>query len=734
MIPTSNSQINGLVPIRRMTVEDNISLDKRFNEASKTLYSKFSPYDSSKGGPSLGSKQPYVWTGLNDSNFKKYIKQYDNTTFPEGSTVHDAIRITKFMGSGTGIIFSGIQFSLQGQNAFNETRVWNPLSILKSTVRKGLFGLADRPTRHIESSGGGLFSTILDGFLSTVGIQSKAILTKSAPSGTATKGLEALSIEAKSGGGWAAKGLTRYETSVSGRERFVQKFPSNGTNKSGQKTVSSFLGAIGKSIISKVAGGLLNTKGNTADWEYKVEYSNTADVYEGFRLDRGGLMKYKVKGAEYTVIEIHKYAPAIDKTTWYFGPDRFAGDVSSQLEEMTAKLQSESFDVTVNVDGKKLGLPPQQGGLVTKTATDKILGDTTLNRINNAVITWNLLNESYTKIDKKFYTNGYKTYRQLRDSLPFEYENSLDKNQKLQSSKGKKFGGANQADEYNKLKPIRSEGVPDELKDEAHVGSRDSIYFYFFDLVNSVYIPFRATITGLNENTSVDWEDFQYIGRSDKLYMYKGFTREINFAFTVYANSVSELEPMWSRINYLSGLTRPAKYTNDNVKDGMGQFMYPPLVTFRIGDLFVDQPAVIRSFGMTVPDDAPWELSNSGMVYSYNNGKITAKSGTNVAQLPMKVDLTLSMALLEKERSQTQGLRYFDRNMKGFGNGAPEPSANEKDKPRREAEYAALKNSFASPTPVTATPTGLSNIDFSSNKDEIAATNASLLDSFAPRG
>ena len=120
-------------------------------------------------------------------------------------------------------------------------------------------------------------------------------------------------------------------------------------------------------------------------------------------------------------------------------------------------------------------------------------------------------------------------------------------------------------DKYNAIDgPINGErpekdGEPEEIRGGAGQ-SKDVIFFYFYDLVNEKYIPFRATVNSISEANSVEWDPVQYLGRPDKLYLYKGFERTLSFGFTAYANSLRELVPMWKRINYLVGLARPPKY------------------------------------------------------------------------------------------------------------------------------------------------------------------------------
>jgi hypothetical protein len=243
----------------------------------------------------------------------------------------------------------------------------------------------------------------------------------------------------------------------------------------------------------------------------------------------------------------------------------------------------------------------------------------------------------------------------------------------------RQFSTSGSHDRYNALLPITGKSrdyIPSELTTISHGSpqSKDIIFFYFFDIINETYIPFRATINGLSEQNSADWEDINYMGRPDKLFIYKGFTRDMNLSFSVYANSIKELIPMWKRINYLVGLTRPSRYTgkgentaqsssgaflkNDKVQakiaERASQFIYPPMVTIRLGDLYYDQPCVISSISVNIPEDTNWE-SYRGEDYEYlfgPNSAITV-AGVNSRQLPLKADISMTMKLMEKSQSMT---------------------------------------------------------------------------------
>ena len=188
----------------------------------------------------------------------------------------------------------------------------------------------------------------------------------------------------------------------------------------------------------------------------------------------------------------------------------------------------------------------------------------------------------------------------------------------------------------------------------------DFIAFYFHDLVNEKYIPFRATVKGINEQATSNWSDISYIGRADKLYNYTGFSRTLGFNFKVAAMSIKELLPMWTRINYLVGLTKPANYTTDTVGSN---FIIPPLLNITIGDLYKEQPVILKSVTIQIPDDAIWEilpeLNNEKNNWKYLNDKIEWEdSGGKYAQFPTECDIQISTDLLETERPRVGGRNF----------------------------------------------------------------------------
>ena len=239
----------------------------------------------------------------------------------------------------------------------------------------------------------------------------------------------------------------------------------------------------------------------------------------------------------------------------------------------------------------------------------------------------------------------------------------------LEDNRGKGFAGTGKSDYVNSLQILNRSDIDGHAFGPLNEGGgmvqykpyeSDQIAFYFHDLVNDKYIPFRATVKGLNEQLSADWSAVNYIGRADTLYNYTGFKRTISFDFQIVAMSISELMPMWKRINYLASLTKPSKYTPYEIESQISNFITPPLITFTIGDMYKEQPLILQTVGIKIPEDALWETVSEkysdGNDWSYLNGKIIwdkSKDQGLVAQFPRECDITISGVLLEQERPQT---------------------------------------------------------------------------------
>ena len=211
----------------------------------------------------------------------------------------------------------------------------------------------------------------------------------------------------------------------------------------------------------------------------------------------------------------------------------------------------------------------------------------------------------------------------------------------------------NDVDYVNSLGVLNSTEFSEKYDEQFSGLGPDFVKFYFYDIVNSRFIPFNATVKSLQDNNVSTWEPIEYLGRPDKLYYYKGFTRDCSFNFKTVAHSVKELLPMWQRINYLVGLTRPANYTS-TVNGG---FMIPPMVQFTLGDFYKNHFVAINSCNISIPEDASWELLNEDFIknndWNFNLGRIYKNMKGKVAQFPREAEITINMNIMEKDRPKT---------------------------------------------------------------------------------
>jgi hypothetical protein len=692
----NNTFLTPMSPIQRTTPVQRVA---NFEKQSNSIYNKFSYYDEQGGD--IGFSQPFVYTKITDSTFSKNLTRYDSYTFPIGSTVRDLQRVGKFMGSGTGLLFIGKQFLLQNENAFNETRVYNPLSILKATAKPGSLGAIDYPQRHVETSGG-ILNFFATAILDTIGVKNKA-LDQVRIDGTATGdtygGVSAPAYSKYAAvKGNAKYGLMRFQTANAAKTKFDIIWSDNAST---QSTSGGFLSNLGSALVSRLASMIPSTNpfrgGNTSsqlEWKFRVEYpTGKAGIYHSLINTKSGLLDetskphvlfYNDAATNNTtgitsVTEFHRYEPAEgtsqNKDWWYTNGNKLLnetvgvptyedgtiGDGNGPNRNNLKDLHDRM--VSAITDYKKDVVPQSAKSLERYISTSGSYVDIPGIGVGNS-----------NSGKDKYYSN------MLKAAITVDASGDGEDNMLFAQA-----SGSGNHDFYNSLSPLSSGSR--NFNEEIYMPDRQSIdviFFYFYDLVNNVHIPFRATIHGLNEQHSADWEEIKYMGRADKLFIYKGFSRVVNINFKVYANSIYELVPMWERLNYLVGLVRPSKYTdralvtdretveaNEYFKSidredlsyastgRESRFIYPPMVTFRVGDLFVDQPAVIGSVNISIPDEVNWE-SYRGDSYKYLHGvnKMITRDDVKSRQLPLQADVSMDLRLLEKKQALVSNPHY----------------------------------------------------------------------------
>ena len=119
-------------------------------------------------------------------------------------------------------------------------------------------------------------------------------------------------------------------------------------------------------------------------------------------------------------------------------------------------------------------------------------------------------------------------------------------------------------------------------------------------MITNRYIIFRAILDGISDTITPEYGEERYIGRPDKVYVYQGADRNINFNFSIYPKTKQEFPILMNKLNHLVGLCYP-NYTEE-------ELMITPFIELTLGDMFVDASGLLSGLTVTVEDTSTWEL------------------------------------------------------------------------------------------------------------------------------
>jgi hypothetical protein len=158
----------------------------------------------------------------------------------------------------------------------------------------------------------------------------------------------------------------------------------------------------------------------------------------------------------------------------------------------------------------------------------------------------------------------------------------------------------------------------------------DDAIIVSFAIGNNEHIQFRAFIKDLTESASPQYNSYQYIGRVEKFINYTGVQREISFKLSVLAFGDDELNTVWRRINYITGMVFPYGFTRG--------ILQPNIVRLTIGDVYHDQPGYISSLNTNFNEPAgSWEITKGRQVpigATMDIKFVIIEKATKIAQSP----------------------------------------------------------------------------------------------------
>lgn len=685
-----------------------------------SIYHRFSPYADYDSGLvdkllGFGSKQPYLYDYIDEA--KKGLsglRRFEGRLFPIGSAPRDVIRVTKFLASGQGVVFLGKQFILQANQAFNETQLYNPTSPIVAAGMSLALGQV-RPMRHIDIFGGlgGIARSLLGSLGGALADTFFGASTVAPPPGTAGQG--ALPNNYPNGG----KGLIRGKTATAGLTEFNKVWAPTSNKFSWGNIAKSIISSIIPFTFPKrqpagtkyradegsygimIQGGNRFTYFGNGGSEYQFGQSWVAGAngirksgqytnlpYTVYNKPDGTSATKPASGGIFSTINLGgttiQVGYSIEPSTIESKPGVRYGDSvgvvnDTEYEASPILLQYAEY---VKEENEYPTKQTEQSKIEkTNTLLQRVIG-----KINSGVYTATVPDDSPVISSGKSKTNGYDRIFKVTDGQPGKspllYNAGVlsayrDTNVRMVDNtittdavnKSLKLPGVANFDAINtlvvlpgertgKARNIKSPMLKDWNTWEPY--KDDQIAFFFYDVVNDKYIPFRATVKGISESSAANWEEMNFIGRADRLYSYGGFSRQLSFNFDVVIGSIVELAPTWKRINYLMSLVKPARYTKLKTSDEMSynRFMIPPMVWLTIGDIYKKQPIVINNISITIPDDATWETLNEenskdGWSYLVDYIKPSAAWIENklYGQFPREAKLNVTCVLLEKERA-----------------------------------------------------------------------------------
>ena len=169
-------------------------------------------------------------------------------------------------------------------------------------------------------------------------------------------------------------------------------------------------------------------------------------------------------------------------------------------------------------------------------------------------------------------------------------------------------------------------------------------------IVNTDVLAFRAYIDNFDDGMTAKWSPYRYMGRGEEFFVYDGFTRDIGVAFTVFAHTRAELDPIYDKLNYLMSTFTPDYSSQLKMRGNIGYLT--------VGDYIYRQPGVFTDIKISGLFDGPW---NVGLSNDDSRQPVTQKYGDNELPMMLKVNLSFKPihTFLPRRKTTTNGFIPF---------------------------------------------------------------------------
>lgn len=651
------------------------SIKKLWIKNFNSIYNRYSNRDENHR---LGFDQPFIEVKPNDPAAIRHIKRYDTRALPIGSAIQDALRISKFLLTPKGVMFVATQTFLQTLNPTLETKVYNPLSLgsiapyvnidrhaslgggvtsLLNTISGGLFDKARGAfgTRNYSEAVQQLPYTGDNPRLYGRTINQSPLMNSSLTSQElpgikyASKARDIMANPAMfkninpnrylfplSADGSGLPFISRpspgeeLESNINLAKLGVRYTKSGGFNLPSRDTTSfrdTITGLLTNLIPSTVRRPIARILGLA-----NITPSTPLNIYNKYNPS----FKYALYQSQHVVRTTTESDDGI--VTWESGKSPLIDILSglsvvgeakaSQRTPFTFLNEAEIENIAGVVVDERTQIDPYSDGLKKVKRYLQTYGKIKAKRRSAEEGSANI-----SSIPDVGATEQTYEQRKLEDGSPIVYVN---------------YGFDNAGSKQAQSRYIDRINALDYGEDyEQAIGGvvRDTIPFKFYHINTGKWIIFRATISGINESVSPEWNSKKYIGRADKFYTYSGAERSLSFSFKVAINSPKEMAPIWRKLNYLTGLCYPNYVPAGNA----GSYMVAPFVRLTIGDLYNDLPGIMQSLNFTIPDDINWEIRDTE----------TDPQGNQISMLPHVIDISVGFNIIGRQLYSSTS-KFFD--------------------------------------------------------------------------
>ena len=520
-----------------------------FNEKSQDIYKRFSP----SSGQFVTVKPDTDGVFGSRSRIKN-----DSRSIPTISVLRDTQRVSKFLASSEGLLFTTKQALLQTGNTFLNTKLYNPLSPALNVI-PFLHIRRNVPTNTLVPSPSGL-------------LQSTTVNTVA----------------------------SRFETIGT-----IQAFTS------GKRGLLPTVGSLAKNYLVTQLKNAANAIVPLPQFytssrpEYKAFQNGGVRIFPAQPLSQRGIVRTNVVATITNVIA--------SKVT-----SRLVQSSTSALNRLVPKSLRNIVPPIPSVPIPAEAFTFEQEAARFKNNFYKKAQDRFVRTGNNSFV---LQEESRFKS---------KYFSEAQNPVENAYDSGI-----VQAIKDPEVGRTALKDLYN-IAPFESNvdnfdasgSLIDNRLNYANItkaqpDKSDIIKFIFrdaSDVNNTQPVHFRALISSIKESVKPEFNEQRYVGRTERFVTYGGVKRGLSLSFNIVAFSQQELDGMWTKVNYLTGMAFPK-----GIKNG---FMVPPLFKFTIGGLYDNQPCYIESLD-----------------YDFLDETITFDTDREV---PFAINVAMQLSILEK--------------------------------------------------------------------------------------